>query len=72
MLKEKIHFSKCPHCNEQPCPGENLGNIGRAASTQVVYVENGKPVGGDLVDFIKEHHCDKCPKNKGQKYFTNQ
>jgi hypothetical protein len=64
MVKENFDFSKCPHYNEQPCPGENIGNIGRAVSAQVIYVENGKPVSGDMLDFFKEHHCDKCPKNK--------
>ena len=64
-VKEYFDFSECPHYTEQHCPGENLGNIGRAVSVQVVYVENGKRISGDMVDFIKEHHCGKCPKNKG-------
>ena len=63
-MKEIFDFSQCPHYTAQPCPGENLGSNGRAVSTQVVYVENGKPISGDILDFIKEHNCDKCPKNK--------
>ena len=65
IMKEKIDFSKCPHFNEQPCPGENPGNFGRATSAQIVYKENGKAISGDLFDFVQEHHCDKCPKNDG-------
>jgi hypothetical protein len=64
IVKEKFDFSKCPHYNEKPCPGENPVNIGRAVSAQVVYVKNGKPISGDLLDFIKEHNCGKCPRNK--------
>ncbi|MGB5156337.1 MAG: hypothetical protein WBN77_02750 [Desulfobacterales bacterium] len=63
-MKEKIDFSKCLYFHEHPCLGENIENTGHAISEQVVYVKNGTPTSCDRIDFIKENHCSKCPKNK--------
>ena len=62
-MKEIIDFLKCPHYKGQPCPGENRGEVGGASGGEVVYVKNEKPISGDMLDFIREHHCGKCPKN---------
>jgi len=63
-MKENFDFSKCPHFDAKPCPGQNLENMARAVNTQVVYVEDGTTYRDDLLDFVRQHRCGECPKNK--------